>query len=151
MKDRFTQGFMAGIMGWLPQMLFSITMYGIHLAKFRFMDYASAIVFYHRPPKDLFELIFAELVVVIFSGVLSIVFVFLLRLVNNVNVLFKGWLYGVACWFIIYSITVLYKMENIYKLVDPKTTFINFIAASIWGLGIAWSFLLLNRKFGIKE
>jgi hypothetical protein len=150
-EDRFTQGFIAGLVGWLPQELFTWAMfYWFHIVKFRYHDFAAMIVFNYKP-KAMWETIFAELIVLFFVGFLGAVFSMLIKAIFSSNLLFKGWSYSVICWFLIYCAVTLFTVKGIYGTMDSKTALINLIAASIWGIVMAWTLLFLNRKYGVKN
>jgi hypothetical protein len=148
MDDRLTQGFLAGIAGWLPQVAFNLTMYFLHLTKYRYLDFAAVLTFNHLPEGWL-ESIFAEFVVVVFLGVLGIGFSILLKGVSGSNIFLKGWLYGTFLWFAIYAAMTMYELKHIYP-VDTQTAFLTLVAASIWSIAMTWVFLFLNKKYGVK-
>lgn len=93
MDDRLTQGFLAGIAGWLPQIIFTSIMFKLHFTKLRYLDFAAVLTFNHKP-QGFLEILFAEIVVIIFLGVLGREFSMLLKVVSSANLFFKGWLYG---------------------------------------------------------
>lgn len=151
MNDRFTQGFIAGVIGWFPQELFTLVMfYGFRTVRFRYHDFAALIAFNYKP-NSIWDTIFAELLVVIFVGFLGAGFSMLIKTICSVNFHFKGWAYGVFWWFIIYCAITLFTIKGIYETIDSKTALINFIAASIWGVGMARAFLFLNRRYRIQN
>ncbi len=149
MTDRLTQGFIAGMAGWPFQSIFSYIMYGLHLTKYRYLDFAAVLAYNHKP-QGLIEIIFAEFVVLIFQGVLGIGFSMFLKTVSGVNIYLKGWLYGTFLWFAIYAVMTIFQLKYIYP-VDTMTAASNLIAASIWSIGMTWVNLLLNRKYGVKD
>lgn len=66
------------------------------------------------------------------------IFVFLVqKLFSSDNLLLKGWFYSVIWWFIIYAISHLYKVPEL-TYVPLKSSFSNFIGASLWGLVMAY-------------
>ncbi|HEX3044875.1 MAG TPA: hypothetical protein VHY08_08965 [Bacillota bacterium] len=145
-KDRLTQGFIAGVAGWPLQVVFTYTLYYLHLTKFRYLDFAAVLTFNHLP-KGFLESLFAEIVVIVFQGVLGIGFSFLLNAISIENIYFKGWLYGTFCWFAIYAIVTLFRLEHIYP-VDTLTALISLLAATPWAIIMTWVFKFLNKKFG---
>jgi hypothetical protein len=149
MDDRLTQGFLAGAAGWPPQIVFTATMFKLHFTKLRYLDFAAILTFNHKP-QGIWEVIFAEIVVIIFLGVLGIGFSMLLKVVSSENLFFKGWLYGTFTWFAIYAAMTMYKLEHIYP-VDTRTALVSLIAAAIWSIGMTRVLLYLNRKYGVKN
>ncbi|HEX3047444.1 MAG TPA: hypothetical protein VHY08_22015 [Bacillota bacterium] len=151
MNDRFTQGFIAGVIGWIPQELFTLIMfYGFHNVKFRYHDFAALIAFNYKP-NNIWDTIFAELLVIIFVGFLGAGFSMLIKTIHSANLHFKGWAYGVIWWFMIYCAITLFTIKGIYQTIDSKTALINLIAACIWGVCMARVFLFLNRKSFIQN
>ena len=149
LKDRLTQGFIAGTAGWPLQIIFTGTLFKLHLTKLRYLDFAAVLTFNHTP-QGWTEVLFAEAVVIIFMGVLGIVFSMLIKAVTSRNIFFKGWLYATFTWFIIYAIMTMYELKHIYP-VDTSTALYSLITASIWSIGMTWTFLFLNRKFGVEN
>jgi hypothetical protein len=147
MEDRLTQGFIAGVAGWPPQIIFTVIMFKLHFTKLRYLDFAAVLTFNHRP-QGLFEVLFAEIIVINFLGVLGIGFTMLLKIVSSANLFFKGWLYGTFMWFVIYAAMTMYQLAHIYP-VDTKTALFSLIAASIWSIGMTGALLFLNRKYGV--
>ncbi len=150
MEDRFTQGFIAGIVGWLPQFLFTYIMYGIHLTKFRYVDFAAIITYNHRP-QGFLQLLFSEMVVILVASFLGAVFAMLIKVIQSPAIFLKGLLYGAISWFLIYVVFSLFKVKGIYGEPDFSTVFINLTGVFIWGFSTAWTLLILNRRFGVKN
>ena len=149
LNDRLTQGFLAGVAGWPPQIAFTAIMFKLHFTKLRYLDFAAVLTFNHKP-QGFFEVLFAEIVVIVFLGVLGIGFSMLLKVVSSENIFFKGWLYGTFMWFAIYTAMTMYELKHIYP-VDTNTAFSSLIAASIWSIAMVWVLLFLNRKYGVKN
>ena len=97
-------------------------MYWLHLTKFRYLDFAAVLTFNHLP-KGFLESLFAEVVVLIFLGVLGIGFSMLIKVISSKNIYFKGWLYGTFMWFAIYATMTMYELKHIYP-VDTMTAFL---------------------------
>jgi hypothetical protein len=82
MKDRLTQGFIAGIVGWLPQIIFTATMFKLHFTKLCYLDFAAVLTFNYLLQR-FFKIVFAEFVVVGFLGTLGIGFSMLLKVIAS--------------------------------------------------------------------
>lgn len=146
MKDRILQGMIAGIIGWLPQFIFTMIMYfGFHLVELRYLDFAGILAFNHKP-QGVWESIFAESIVIGQMGGLGILFVLIIEVISSKNLLLKSGLYGGFTWFTIYLIAELFQVKGIYGVVDFKTSISNVIAAVIWGIALGGAFLLLKSK-----
>lgn len=147
--DRLTRGFISGLAGWPLELAFSLIMSGLHLTKYRYLDFAAVLTYNHRP-QGLGEVLFAEFVVLIFLGILGIGFSFVLKAVSSSNIYLKGWLYGTFVWFSIYVVMTIFQLKHIYP-VDTMTAASNLIAASFWSVTMTWTNLWLNRKYGVKD
>ena len=101
-------------------------------------------------PQGFLEVLFAEIVVINFLGVLGIGFSILLKVVSSENIFFKGWLYGTFMWFAIYAAMTMYRLNHIYP-VDTNMAFFSLIAASIWSIGMTRTLLFLNQKYGVEN
>lgn len=149
MDDRVTQGFISGIGGALPEMIFTLTLYGLHLIRFRYMDFAAILAFNHRP-KGLFQSIIAEVIVWLFLGLLGAVFSLTTKHIASDNLVLKSALFGTYSWFFIYGIVTLYKVYPFYPILFP-TSFAHLIGGLIWGFSMGWLYSLFNKKFGLKN
>ena len=150
-EDRFTQGFLAGIAGWLPEVIFTFSnLWIFHLTKFGYLDFA-AIITYNHKPQGFLQHLFSELVVIIVLTFLGAVFAMLIKVIQSPAIILKGTLYGAISWFLIYVLFALYKIEGISGKIDFPTAVINLLGAAIWGIGMAWTLLFLNRKYGVKN
>lgn len=135
--------------GWLPEAAFAHAMYWLNLSKYRYLDFAAVLTYNHKP-KGLLESIYAEIVVIIFMGILGIGFSMLTKAIFSKNIYLKAWLYGILAWFLIYAVITMYQLKYIYP-VDTGTSFVKLIAASIWGISMAWAYFRLNRKYGVQN
>ncbi len=144
------QGLISGIVGWLPQMIFTYTIFSLHLGKFKYADFAAITVLNHKT-HGVVEFLFAEFLVLAMQGLLGIAFSMLLKIICSPSILLKGGLYGVILWVSIYSTFALFKIRGIYQIMDFNTAFLHCIAAIIWGITTAWTFLFLNRKYGLNN
>lgn len=134
--DRFTRGLLAGIIAGFITKAYDILAYYLNFSTFRWLDVAGIII-YGRKPLSTVEAIFATLSTWFFHALLGVIFVYLIqRLFSSDNLFLKGWFYGVACWFLIYALIILFKVPEI-SIIPLKTSVSNFIGASIWGLVLA--------------
>lgn len=149
-RDRFTQGLVAGAIGWLPYLVFILIMYAAHLTKFRYMDFAAILAWGQRPDGPL-QSIFAECIIGALVATLGGIFAMLVKVISPRNLRLKGAIYGGAAWFVIYSVTNLFKLEKIYGEVDFGTAVFDMVGAIIYGIVMAWVLLILNRKYGVEN
>lgn len=138
MEDRLVRGFVAGVIGGVAANLWSFTAGYLGLTTIRYADWTGIIIYAHRPPFTTGELAWATLTQIGLSGGLGVIFAYLLLLIGSQNLLFRGWLFAEAIWFLIYGITTLFKVEGTLSL-PLKTVISNFIAGSVYGLALAQS------------
>ncbi|WP_243152943.1 YqhR family membrane protein [Sporotomaculum syntrophicum] len=144
-SDRLTRGFLAGLVGGILMDIISYISLKLKIADLHHSDWPAIILFGHQPTNTI-EAVFALLIQLIFVGFLGILFTYLVTgLFSNENYLFKGWLFGVISWFIIYVITFLAKIPELAPL-DTGTAITDFIAGSVYGLVLAETIHRLENK-----
>jgi len=136
LRDKFTRGFIAGITGGLVANIASLLFGFLGLTTLRFADWTAIIILGQTPPFSTGEILFSLAVNIGFTGILGIVFIYLIPLIKITNLLFKGWIFSTFIWFFIYSITTLFKVEGTMPI--PLTTALaNVVTTSIYGLVLA--------------
>ncbi len=106
--------------------------YWFGLAKTRFLDYAAMFV-YGKAPTNLAQVIFAQITQIVFAGFLGIILSYAFTYVTSENYLFKGWVFGIMCWFFIYAAGLIFNLPLLEK-VALTTAISNFIGSSIYGI-----------------
>lgn len=150
-QDRFTQGFVAGFIGWIPQMLIMQSLHWIfHATKFQYLDFV-AIMAFNNHPKGILQFLFAEVLVVAVLTTAGSIFAMLVKVISSRSLILKGAIWGGSVWFILYTAVILYKVEKIYGQIDFSTAFFNLLGAVIYGVFMAWALLILNRKYGVEN
>ncbi|WP_285716244.1 hypothetical protein [Pelosinus sp. IPA-1] len=136
LKDKFTRGFFSGVAGGLAANVVSLFFGFINFTTLRFADWTGIIIFGHTPPFSTGEILFSLTANIGFTGFLGIVFTYLIPLIKNTNLLFKGWVFSTFIWFFIYSVTALFKVEGTMPL-PLNTAIANVATTSIYGLVLA--------------
>jgi hypothetical protein len=77
MNDRVILGFGVGVVGGVVSSAWSYLSYFFHWTTLRYVDFA-AVIIYGNQPQCIVDLVFAQLVQLVFSGLLGILFLFLL-------------------------------------------------------------------------
>jgi len=149
MKDRFTRGFMAGVIAGLISAVWNLGSYYFNMSTLRFLDFA-AILTYGRRTRNAWEAIFSWAATVFFYGLLGIIFVYLITLVTSENLFFKGSIYGITSWFTIYAITYLFKVPELSQI-SFLTTLSNFIGSVIYGVVLGYAVKILDLYREVKE
>ena len=147
LTDRLTRGFLAGVVGGILMDIISYISLKLNIANFHHTDWPALILFGQQSANTV-EVIFAMIIQLIFVGSLGILFTYLLTtLFSSKNHLFKGWLFGVMSWFLIYVIASLAKFPELTPL-DTGTAITDFVIASVYGMVLAETIRWLeNRTF----
>lgn len=149
-QDRFTQGLIAGMIGWVPELIFTWIMFGLGLGKLKYSDIAGVLAWGFKP-KGFLEQLFAEFIMFALLSSMAGVFAMLIKVIASNNLRIKGAIYGGATWFGIYTVINLFKVKGVFGNVDFGTAVSNMAGAIIWGIVMAWALLLLNRKYGTEN
>lgn len=145
MKDRLTRGFVAGVAAGIVMNIYSFVVYNLNLTTLPFVHWAGIVVFGHTAPFTPGELILALFAHLVFTGALGMIFIYLIPQVTSKNFIFKGWLFGILTWFIIYGIAHLFKLEGVIPT-PLRTAATNFGGASVYGLALAFVVLYITEK-----
>jgi len=148
MEDRITNGFLAGTIGGITANVWGFTAGMFHLTTLRFVDWMAIILYGHVPPFTFGEIFLALLGHIVFCGMLGAAFAQLTPQNSSRNLIFKSWLYFMAVWFIIYTITTLFKTEGTTPL-PVYTVLSNIISATI--LGVVQALVLRNLLSAGKQ
>ena len=145
MTDRFLRGVAAGVIAYAPTWLYNYVAYSFfHFPKYRFADFASVMIL-GIPARGSIELWFARLVTLFFLALCGAVFAFLVPQLTSRYLYFKGWFYSVTIWFLCFTVTKLFKIPYLSSQ-DINTALSNLIAATIWGLSLAYTMQLLVKR-----
>ena len=139
-KDRVTASFIAGIIAAIAMNIVDWIGYSLGLYGERLLDWA-AVAIYGRLAENVYEVVFAQIAQIIFSGFVGIIFAFLLLKLTSENYIIKGWLFGVFAWFGLYAISSAIRLPTL-ETHEFNAVFSHFITSSIYGIVLA---LVLNR------
>jgi hypothetical protein len=147
LKDRFTRGFLSGVIAGIPSLAFALIVFSLKWTTLRWAHFA-AILIYGRKSIVLEEEVFSTLAVFFFCGILGIFFAFIIPKISGTNYLLKSWVFGVTIWFFAFAITLLFKVPEL--LVIPyKTVVSNFIEATIWGLSLGYCLKWFDNRLKV--
>lgn len=145
LKDKFTLGFIAGVIAFiLPFIWNQLSKFIFGFSDLTFADFASVLI-YGKFPKSIPEYIFAVLVEIFWNGLLGVVFAFLLKQIGSRNLLFKGWCYAFTVWFFSYVITYLFQVPELAEI-TLNTVISNAIGATLHGIILGYIFNYLDKK-----
>ena len=143
--DRFFRGLIAGITGGIAMNIWTlIAVFIFNWPIVRFVDWASIII-YGDFPRSHAEGIFALMMHLLWTGVLGIIFAYLIPQITSYGYLLKGAIFGVVLGFLIYAIPTLLQTPLLAEH-SFITVLSNHTGGLIWGLTLAQTLRWLDRK-----
>lgn len=143
-NDRLTRGVIAGIAGGIVMSVIDYIFYALGIVEVLYLDWAAVLIYGYRFNTTM-EAVIAQFGQFLFSGIMGIIFAYLLPLVTSVNYLFKGMLFGLIVWFGSYALTLLFKVTPLIPI-HADTVLSNIVTAIIYGLVLAQSLHWLEKK-----
>ncbi|MEW6522212.1 MAG: hypothetical protein AB1445_01355 [Bacillota bacterium] len=145
MPDRFVRGFLAGTISGIIGALVALVLIPLDLTpQIDFYDFAG-ILAVGRIPQTLGERAMGVFVDLVVSGVLGVIFAFLLLGIGTKYLLLKGWFYATAIWYAYYPLLLMIMAEEV-KVMDVRTSLINAILAGFFGLVMAAAYFWLTPQ-----
>ncbi len=144
-SDRFTHGWVAGTLGGLMGAIFSFLPYYMGISTLRLSDWSAVLIYGRVPPFSIADVIYSLIVFAGSNGCIGIIFAFLLPLITEKNIYFKGWIIFLVPWWMIYLVTALARTDGTLNL-TMLTSLENGISTSIAGLTTVYFYLLLAPK-----
>lgn len=148
MKDRYTRGFVSGVIASVPAMLANQISYSLGYTSLTWLQIASILI-YGNKPANIPETIFGGLMVIFFTGLVGSVFAFIIIRISSEYNLFKSWMYGVTIWFVIFAVATLFKVSDL-MLINLNTAVVTFLSASIWGVTLGYVLKWLDARAKIR-
>ena len=146
-QDRLVAGFLAGVAGGIVMNTYVQIAWFLNVTQVRYLDWAAVLLYGHRP-HGVGDAIFAQIVQIVFTGILGILFAYLIPLITSRYYLFRGFIFGLSVWFLIYSFTLLYDLQGIVPL-ELLTAAVDFFGAGIYGLVVAAFLHLIDKRVGV--
>jgi hypothetical protein len=97
-SDRFTRGWASGHVWRFIRGLFGFLPYCIGISTLRLTDWSAILVFGCTPPFSFFDELYALGVLAGTAGGVGVLFAFLLPLITERNIYFKGWIIFLIPW-----------------------------------------------------
>lgn len=138
--DRFTRGFIAGVLAGATMDILDIIGYILLSENVRYLDFA-AIIAFSKIATSWIEVTVALLIELAFKGLLGVAFAYLITALTSKNLMLKAILYSVSIWFLIYGAIVIFNV-NIFPKSNLTVAISHIINSSVYGLVLA---LLLKR------
>ncbi len=144
MGDRFTRGFIAGILAGVVPFIINYAAYSLELSTLRWADFMGKFL-YGSQPQSTGEVFFAKMSQFAALGLLGIIFAYLITFVTSKNLFLKSVVYSITIWFVAFAITFLFQLPGL-KEVPLKTVIANFISAISWGLALGVALKWLDQS-----
>lgn len=144
-NDKFTRGWVAGTLGGLIGGILGFLSYTLGISQMHFTDWSAVLIFGRAQPFSLAEQVYALIVTAGSTGVIGILFAFLIPVINKENLYFKGWIIFLIPWWILYLVTALAKVEGVINL-SLMTALSDGIVTSITGLLSVYFYRSLEPK-----
>ncbi len=148
MKDRFINGSIAGCLAGLVASLFDYIFLCLNFGSIHLIDFAGVFIYGDRP-HTLGENIFAQFGVCVFTTLVGILFVYLITKISSKYFFWKGLIYGVLLWFLVYSLIELYDVPHFHRTSLASSTE-NTLVAMIYGLALPGILTWLQSRERLK-
>lgn len=145
MEDRFTRGFMAGIIAGVVANVWSLFAGAMGFTNLRTVDLIGVILYAYAPPFGTGEIIMALMGHLLVCSVIGVGFAYFVLQVTSRNIFLKGWIFSVTVWFAIFAITTLFKIPGTVPL-PLKTVLSSFVSTTIYGFILALALRKLTPK-----
>ncbi|HWI54065.1 MAG TPA: hypothetical protein VNT57_00090 [Desulfobacteria bacterium] len=149
MNDRFTIGFLAGMLAGIPTQFFNWGAYYLHMTTLRWVDIMGILIF-GKTPTALGETLLGIVWVYFYLGVLGIFFTFIILKITSRNYILKAVVFSVFISLAVHSAVHLFKVPELVNI-PLKTSIINLLGALVWGLSLGYTLSWLNNKTKSKQ
>jgi len=143
-RDRYTNGFVAGVIAGTVMSLLNILSFKLNFAQIRYIDFG-AIITLGSQPNTFLEDIIGFSAHIAFTGLLGILFAYIIPIITSKHYLFKGVSFGIFVWFLTYTIPLLFKVPHLSKI-SASTALSNVITASVYGLILAYTLETIDKR-----
>ena len=142
MKDRFTNGLIAGAVAGVIANLLGFIQYALGLTEYIYYHYSSLLIF-GRLPLMTSEIAWLTITNIVFTAVFGAIFAYLTLLIGNKYIYIKAILYGSIVWYLWYLLTTNLAAPGIIEIITLRTSVSTTINSGIFGLiiGVAYSYL----------
>ncbi|WP_122627871.1 hypothetical protein [Lucifera butyrica] len=149
MEDRFIRGYIAGVIGGIVMVLLDYILFVLGISEARYLDLV-AIMIWGYVPLTVFGQSIAQVIQLGHAALVGITFAFLVPVIDNKYLLFKGATYGAVVWFTVFAIGSLYKLSLFY-LSSPTNAFSHLITSAIWGVVAAVALTRMEKYATARE
>lgn len=144
MKDRFVNGLIGGTIAGVAMNMVNYAAFWLKIISIRYLDWAG-ILMYGVKPATLREMIFAQVVQLLFSAFVGSVFAYWYYGVSSRYYLTKGLIFGVISWFFMYAAAIIARLPYL-TVISFETSLTNFAGSVVYGLVIAETLRHLDHR-----
>jgi len=144
MSDRFTNGFVAGLVAGTTMSVMNYISHQIGIVDLLYLDWASVLLYGYRH-ETVLEAVVGQAGKLFFAGLLGSFFAFWLTIVTSKYLFFKGIVFGIAVWFVVHATATLFKLFPMIPI-KSDTVFSYKVEAVIFGIVLAESMRRLTGK-----
>ncbi|MBS3946825.1 MAG: hypothetical protein KGZ57_00785 [Dethiobacter sp.] len=146
MNDRFTNGFIAGIVAGTMMCVINYISHQVGIVDLLYLDWAAVLLYGHRH-ETILEAVVGQAGKLFFAGLLGSLFAFWLTIVTSKYLFFKGIVFGIAVWFGIHAFATLFKLSPMIPITS-ETVLSYKVEAVIFGVVLAELMRRLSGKQG---
>jgi hypothetical protein len=137
--DRFTAGFIAGIIGGAVASILDYISYGLGITKLLYIDWASVFILGHRF-ENIGEALLGQWGNLLFCGMAGVIFAYLVVGVTSKYLYFKAIAFAYMVCFFTNAMVFMFDM-NALKPIGACTALSDIITDGIYGLVLAYAYL----------
>ena len=126
LQDRLLRGFLAGLTGGIVMNLYSFILVALNWTEMPFYKWAAIIILGKDDVGGTIAVVLGVIGHLIFTSLIGIGFSYLIPRLESRYLLFKGWVYAICVWFVIYGFSMLFKVQGLYLFCrkQPFPTFL---------------------------
>jgi uncharacterized membrane protein YagU involved in acid resistance len=144
LKDRFSHGFVSGILAGLIPFVFNFGSRALGFTTLVWADFMGLFLLGRRPDTTS-EWAFSISVQFVFLGILGALFALILPYIPSKRHLLKGALFGTTVRFTLFSLPYLLQLSEL-KSVSLNTAVSNLIGSALWGIALAFILKWIDNK-----
>lgn len=145
-KDRFTNGFVAGILAGILPMSINLACRALGLTELLWSDFLAMYTFGQLTNAGPLHMIFSMAMEFILLGFLGGIFArYVIPSVSSRYQLFKGVLYGIMGWMLFFSIPYIFRLP-LAREKTLETAMTSALSAMTWGLAMSFILKRLDKR-----
>jgi hypothetical protein len=135
MVDRVNTGFIGGFIAAIAMNIVDYFLVFIGFDREGLYQWGSVVIF-GKIAGNLSEMILGQFAQIFFAGFLGIIFAYIYSKLDKTLPIFKGWIYGVLVWFLVYAVAIAIRLPYL-QTHSVNSTISHIITASVYGV-VLW-------------